>query len=91
MTDTPTYEVLAIRYGTQQERTAASNFLFPDDHTALMPIDYYVWAIRGGGRTIVVDTGSAPQPPPGAGAPCRAAPPRASPWPASMRRPSRMS
>lgn len=60
MTDAPTYEVLAIRYGTQQERTAASNFIFPDDHAAPMPIDYYVWAIRGGGRTIVVDTGFGP-------------------------------
>ncbi len=51
------YEIVAIRYGTQQDRTAASNFLFPDDHSAHMPIDYYVWAITGGGRTIVVDTG----------------------------------
>ena len=51
------YEIVAIRYGTQQDRTAASNFLFPDDHSAHMPIDYYVWAITGGGRAIVVDTG----------------------------------
>ncbi len=57
MIDVPTYEILAIRYGTQQQRTAADNFIFPDDHAAHMPIDYYVWAIRGGGRTIVVDTG----------------------------------
>ena len=52
-----TYEIAAIRYATKQERTAGSNFLFPDDHTAPMPIDYFVWAITGGGRTIVVDTG----------------------------------
>ena len=52
-----TYEIVAIRYATKQDRTAARNFLFPDDHTALMPIDYFVWAITGGGRTIVVDTG----------------------------------
>ena len=52
-----TYEIFAIRYGTQQDRTAASNFIFPDDHAAVMPIDYFLWAIVGGGRTIVVDTG----------------------------------
>ncbi len=51
------YEIVAVRYATQQERGAGSNFLFPDDHSAPMPIDYFVWAITGGGRTIVVDTG----------------------------------
>ncbi len=55
--DRPTYEVLALRYATQQDRPASANFLLPDDHASPMPIDYYVWAIRGGGRTIVVDTG----------------------------------
>lgn len=59
--DTPTYEVLALRYATQAERTAAENFLFPDAHDAPMPIDYFVWAIRGAGRTIVVDTGFGPE------------------------------
>jgi glyoxylase-like metal-dependent hydrolase (beta-lactamase superfamily II) len=53
----PQYEILAVRYATLQSRTAGQNFLFPDDHAAPMPLDYYVWAIRGGGRTIVVDTG----------------------------------
>jgi glyoxylase-like metal-dependent hydrolase (beta-lactamase superfamily II) len=53
----PQYEILALRYATMQERPASANFLFPDDHAANMPIDYYVWAIRGEGRVIVVDTG----------------------------------
>ena len=58
MTDRlPTYEVLALRYATMQNRTAGDNFLFPDDHAAIMPIDYFVWVIRGCGRVIVVDTG----------------------------------
>ncbi len=52
------FEIAAIRYATKQARTAGSNFLFPDNHDAPMPIDYFVWAITGGGRTIVVDTGS---------------------------------
>jgi len=53
----PTYEILALRYATMQNRTKAENFLFPDDHHAVMPIDYYVWVIRGEGRLFVVDTG----------------------------------
>jgi glyoxylase-like metal-dependent hydrolase (beta-lactamase superfamily II) len=57
MPNEPVYEIIATRYATQQNRIAATNFMFPDDHAALMPIDYYVWAIQGGGRTIVVDTG----------------------------------
>jgi len=51
------YEIYALRYATMQNRKAASSYLFPDDHDAPMPLDYFVWAIRGGGRTIVLDTG----------------------------------
>jgi len=58
--DAPTYEVLALRYATQQDRPASANFLLPDDHASPMPMDYYIWAIRGGGRTIIVDTGFGP-------------------------------
>lgn len=54
---TPTYEILALRYATIQERTQAECLLFPDDHAAPMPIDFFVFAIRGGGKTIMVDTG----------------------------------
>ena len=54
---TPRYEILALRYATVQERRQGENLIFPDDHAAVMPIDYYLWAIRGEGRTIVVDTG----------------------------------
>ncbi|MSP30677.1 MAG: N-acyl homoserine lactonase family protein, partial [Acetobacteraceae bacterium] len=54
---TPTYEILALRYATIQDRTQAECLLFPDDHAAPMPIDFFVFAIRGGGKTIMVDTG----------------------------------
>ncbi|MEO1090016.1 MAG: N-acyl homoserine lactonase family protein [Pseudomonadota bacterium] len=57
MADETTYEVLALRYGSMQERTRRDNFIMADDHDAPMPIDYFVWLIRGGGRTILVDTG----------------------------------
>ena len=55
--DLPHYEILALRYATMQTRKAAENFIFPDDHAANMPMDYYLWVIRGCARVIVVDTG----------------------------------
>lgn len=54
-----TYEVFAIRYA-RHERPATENFIgrpIPDMHDGPMPVDYFVWLIRGAGRTIVVDTG----------------------------------
>ncbi len=53
----PQYEIVALRYATLAERTQGETFIFPDDHAAPMPIDYYIWAIRGEGRTIVLDIG----------------------------------
>jgi glyoxylase-like metal-dependent hydrolase (beta-lactamase superfamily II) len=51
------YEVHAIKYA-HHERLAGQNFLPPDPHDhAPMPLDYFVWAIVGAGRTIVLDTG----------------------------------
>ena len=61
MTDTlPQYEVTALRYASLAERTAHQNFMLPDMHDGPMPLDFYVWAIQGNGRTIVVDTGFSP-------------------------------
>ncbi len=58
----PIYEVFALRYGTHQDRLARANFILIDAHDAPMPLDYFIWAIRGPvgaapARTIVVDTG----------------------------------
>jgi glyoxylase-like metal-dependent hydrolase (beta-lactamase superfamily II) len=50
-------EILAIKYGERKERIRADNFIMADDHNANHPIDYFVWVVRDGGRTIVVDTG----------------------------------
>ncbi|MFO7277561.1 MAG: N-acyl homoserine lactonase family protein [Pseudomonadota bacterium] len=50
------YELFAIRYG-HLERTAAHNFIGGDPHDGPMPLDYYVWVIRGADRTFVLDTG----------------------------------
>jgi glyoxylase-like metal-dependent hydrolase (beta-lactamase superfamily II) len=57
MSDTLRFEVYALRYGTHPDRPASLNFLGADPHDGPMSLDYFVWAIRGGGRTIIVDTG----------------------------------
>lgn len=55
------YEVYAIKYAELSRRTC-ENFIDGDPHDeSLMPLNYYVWAIIGGDRTIVVDTGFGPR------------------------------
>ena len=56
MSELPQYEVFAIKYA-HHERRARENFLGGDPHDGPMPLDYFVWLIRGAGREIVVDTG----------------------------------
>jgi glyoxylase-like metal-dependent hydrolase (beta-lactamase superfamily II) len=51
-----TYEVYALKYA-HHARRASENFIGGDPHDAPMPLDYFVWLIRGAGREIVVDTG----------------------------------
>jgi glyoxylase-like metal-dependent hydrolase (beta-lactamase superfamily II) len=50
------YEIYAIKYA-HHARTAKENFLGGDPHDGPMPMDYFVWLVRGEGREIVVDTG----------------------------------
>lgn len=57
---TDTYELFAIRYG-HHPRKAAENFIGGDDHDTDMPLDYFVWAIKGENKTFVLDTGFDPE------------------------------
>ena len=50
------FEVYAIRYG-HHERTARMNFIGGDEHDGPMPLDFFVWLVRGPGGTFVIDTG----------------------------------
>jgi glyoxylase-like metal-dependent hydrolase (beta-lactamase superfamily II) len=50
------YEVYAIKYA-HHARRASENFIGGDPHDGPMPLDYFVWLIRGDGREVVVDTG----------------------------------
>jgi glyoxylase-like metal-dependent hydrolase (beta-lactamase superfamily II) len=56
----PRYEVYAIKYA-HHARSARENFIGGpiggDAHDGPMPLDYFVWLLRGAGREIVVDTG----------------------------------
>src|ERR1043166_9103209 len=50
------YEVYAVRYA-RHDRPARENFLGGDPYDVNMPLDYFVWAIVGAGKTYVVDMG----------------------------------
>lgn len=52
----PMYEIYAMRYATVA-RQRRENFIFTDMHDASMPMDYFVWVVRGNGRIWLVDTG----------------------------------
>jgi len=52
----PAYEVYAIRYATRDARRP-SHFIGGDPHDSPMPMDYYLWLIRGQECEFVVDTG----------------------------------
>jgi glyoxylase-like metal-dependent hydrolase (beta-lactamase superfamily II) len=52
----PEYEVYAIKYA-HHARRASENFIGGDPHDGPMPLDYFVWLIRGAGRELLVDTG----------------------------------
>lgn len=55
------WEIFALRYATH-DRVARENFLRPPEpHDGPMPLDYFVWLLRGEGREIVVDTGFSPE------------------------------
>lgn len=54
-----TYEILAVKYAHHPGRTRLDNFMQPDDHARIEPIDYFIWVrvIRNARRTIILDTG----------------------------------
>ena len=52
-----TWEIYALRYAAKENRTRRESFLFADDHDAPHPIDFYVWVLKNGDQTILVDTG----------------------------------
>ena len=51
------WEIHAVKYADRNARTRAESFIEDDDHDAPHPMDYFMWILRQGKRTILVDTG----------------------------------
>ena len=51
------WEIFAIKYADRNARTRADSFIFDDNHDAPHAMDYFMWVLRRGDRTILVDTG----------------------------------
>ena len=51
------WEIYQLKYGDRNNRTRVESFLFDDHAAAPHPIDYYVWLLKNGDRTILIYTG----------------------------------
>ncbi len=51
------WEIFAVKYADRNARTRAESFIFDDNHDAPHAMDYFMWVLRRGDRTILVDTG----------------------------------
>jgi len=51
------WEVFAIRYADRNTRVRGDSFIFDERHDVAHPMDYYIWLLRSGTQTILVDTG----------------------------------
>lgn len=54
MTD---WQVFSVKYADRNTRTRRDSFIFDDNHDAPHNMDYFVWVLRKGNKTILVDTG----------------------------------
>ncbi|WP_298837372.1 N-acyl homoserine lactonase family protein [uncultured Roseobacter sp.] len=52
-----TWEIHAVKYADRNSRTRRDSFIFDDNHDAPHPMDYFMWLLRCGARSILVDTG----------------------------------
>lgn len=60
MTELPNYEIFAVRYAKQGLRAENHMFLGGDPTKMIPGLDFFSYAIRGGGRTWIIDTGMTP-------------------------------
>jgi len=51
------WQVHAVKYAERNARTRADSFIFDDNHDAPHAMDYFIWVLRRGSETILVDTG----------------------------------
>lgn len=57
MSELTPYEIYAVRYAHNPAARRSTNFIGGDPHDGPMPLDYFVWAIKGAERTFILDTG----------------------------------
>lgn len=57
MTALEPYEVYAVKYARNDRPRRSDVFLGGDPHDGPMPLDYFIWVVRNGQRTYVVDLG----------------------------------
>lgn len=53
----PLWEVYAVKYAERNARTRADSFVFDVHAAAAHGMDYFVWLLKSGDRTVLVDTG----------------------------------
>ena len=51
------WEIFAVKYADRDNRTRRDSFIFDDAHDVQHPIDYFMWLLRSGDKTVLVDTG----------------------------------
>ena len=51
------WEVYAVKYADRNNRTRFESFMFDPHHQQPHAMDYFIWVLRSGGHTILVDTG----------------------------------
>ena len=50
------WEVYALKYAVRSDRTRRESFIFDDHSNENHTIDYFIWVLKSGNSTIVVDT-----------------------------------
>lgn len=60
MTQLPNYEIFAIRYAKQGLRAENHMFMGGDPNKMIPGLDFFTYAIRGGGQTWIIDSGMTP-------------------------------
>ncbi len=51
------WQVHAVKYADRNARTRSDSFIFDDNHDTPHAMDYFMWVLRSGDQTILVDTG----------------------------------
>lgn len=54
---TDNWEIFALKYAERNSRTRNDSFIMDANHSQPHGMDYYVWVLKNGAETILVDTG----------------------------------